>query len=252
MFLSILEIFAAVITIYVGSIAIYNFRQEDKNAPYVLIIISLLLICSISGYICSSFAYHSYQEHFQNKSALDFIYVDLKQSKSWNGDNLGMIKGIYTFDESPIAFDIGNYIITSGCKDAQTNNIRIEDVNENVEAIYFLIQGGNVYNSFRGQTFGEIQLIFDNASPLTKPLIVGINFRDWAVSNSEVVTTVSDNDITEVRPGKNEVGIEGRLDIIRLEIPRSHRNSTLREIRIDDFLPDMPCLYLHAITVEKS
>ena len=105
----------------------------------------------------------------------------------------------------------------------------------NPQAVYLLITGGDMFTEFAGQTVGEAQLAFDDASIISIDLTVGYNIREWKHLGQETVTTTTSPDVTEVWRGANryDSGI-AVIDMLTIPVPPSLQGRRLVSIEIVD------------------
>lgn len=102
----------------------------------------------------------------------------------------------------------------------------------NAQVIYLLLTGGNMFNTFAGQTIGQALLVFDNGAIYPVDLKVGYNLREWKQFGQDTVTTKTSPDLSEVWRGANRHDSgPAIIDMLTIALPTALQGQHL--IRID-------------------
>lgn len=124
---------------------------------------------------------------------------------------------------------------------------------ENPSTVYFLIQAGNAYKEFEGGQVGKIELIYENETVDSFPLVLGENIRDWARNNPSAVTSISSPLVFDTYNGQTTSGIEGRMDVLKLKVSQGQKklvSLNVIDMSIDTFGQSNPCIHIPAISIE--
>ena len=119
--------------------------------------------------------------------------------------------------------------------------------------LYVLIQAGHASTAYLNKEIGRIHAVFSDGSTIVTRLTLGVNIRDWAIANPAAVNTLSGHETQPAWQGVSQ-GTQGVMDLLTVEIPKSHRTLRLTGIMIEDTSLDMvgsgdPCIHICGITV---
>lgn len=172
--------------------------------------------------------------------------------------NLGLLPTPQSLLDIP--FDPG-WKISTQCEHnpaQHQTSISVDTSIQNPRRVYILIQAGNGAIDFEGNVIGKITLYFENGQRLVEPLVLGHNIRDWRFNLPEhYVNSTSSYHLQEVWRGKTEDGIDGRIDLLSIEIPEGLQEEILSNFELTDTSSatvnsEDPCIHLIAITAESS
>jgi hypothetical protein len=166
--------------------------------------------------------------------------------------NLGMEPGFHIFHGVP--FITGRKVTTQcGMNSSAPTSVPFNVNINNPESVNVLIQAGWGLREYSLKQIGDITLEFSDGSSYEKPLILGMNIRDWARTNPAAVSVAPE--VLEAWSGE-AYGQTGGVDLLKIPIPEEYRALTLTRITLNDTSERNgsldPCFHLIGVSVKYN
>ena len=122
------------------------------------------------------------------------------------------------------------------------------------QKLHLLVNTGNGFAQFDGQTIGQIIVICDDAEIPVADLRLGQNIREWQLAHN-VIYTASRAQQVWVGARADQTHLEGHIDLLSLDLSAVCQEGTLTAIEIIDTSVETvgsldPALNLFGVTVE--
>lgn len=124
------------------------------------------------------------------------------------------------------------------------------------QKLHLLINTGNGFAQFDGQTIGQVIATCDDAEIPVADLRLGQNIREWQLAHN-VIYTASRTQQVWVGARADQPHLEGHIDLLSLDLPAACQEGTLTAIEIVDTSVETvgsldPALNLFGVTVETQ
>lgn len=122
------------------------------------------------------------------------------------------------------------------------------------QKLHLLINAGNGFAQFDGQTVGQVIVTCDGTETSVADLRLGQDIREWQLAHN-VIYTASRARQVWVGARADQPHLTGHIDLLSLDLPEACRNGRLTTIEIIDTSIDTvksldPALNLFGVTVE--
>jgi hypothetical protein len=122
------------------------------------------------------------------------------------------------------------------------------------QKLHLLINTGNGFAQFDGQTIGRVIVTCNGAEIPVADLRLGQEVREWQLAHN-VIYTASRTQQVWVGARADQPHLEGHIDLLSLDLPETCRSGSLTTIEIIDTSVETvgsldPALNLFGITVE--
>lgn len=132
-----------------------------------------------------------------------------------------------------LVFDTNSQLHTYFTRDDGCNEVvlGLRQPERCIKSVYILINSGNSRGFYLSEKVGEIKLVFSDAPPIIKELILGRNLREWCIGAfANLVRELSDPSCKVVWQGVNKDGTYAVIDCLKITVPNSHLENSLVKI----------------------